>query len=44
MKRKRVGVAALTAIVRMPERSRYGTRSERLRGETSGAQLPFMVG
>ena len=27
-------IAALTAIVRMLERSRYGTRSERLRGET----------
>ena len=27
-------IATLTAIVRMLERSRYGTRSERLRGET----------
>jgi transposase len=27
-------VATLTAIVRMLERSRYGTRSERLRGAT----------
>src|ERR1700709_723051 len=26
------GIATLTAIVRMLERSRYGTRSERLRG------------
>jgi hypothetical protein len=38
-------IATLTAIVRMLERSRYGTRSERLRGATlSDEQHAFVFG
>ena len=36
-------IATLTAIVRMLERSRYGTRSERLRGETLSEMEPALV-
>jgi len=37
-------IATLTAIVRMLERSRYGTRSERLRGATlSDEQHAFVI-
>jgi Tfp pilus assembly protein PilN len=37
-------IATLTAIVRMLERSRYGTRSERLRGATlNDEQHAFVV-